>query len=109
MGEQIMKVELSVLDRLTLVYILPTTGSIQELVEVMDIIRLIKLTEQEKKTINYQENNGKVTWNPESDLHKEVDFSFEQIKVIKDTIDKLDVDGKVSLSILDTCLKFSKL
>ena len=41
-----MKIELSILDRLTLIYILPTTGSIQELVDVMDIIRLVRFTEE---------------------------------------------------------------
>ena len=101
-----MKIELSILDRLTLIYILPTTGSIQELVDVMDIIRLVRFTEEEKKAINYKEDNGKVTWN---ETKKEVELTFEQLKVIKDTINSLDKEGKITLNILDTCLKFSKL
>lgn len=104
-----MKIKLNTLDRLTLVYILPTTGSIQELVEVMDIVRLVKFTEDEKKAINYKEDNGRITWDVNSDVGKEIEFTFEQLKVIKDTISSLDKDGKITLNILDTCLKFSKL
>lgn len=104
-----MKIELSILDRLTLIYILPTTGSIQELVDVMDIIRLVRFTEEEKKAINYKEDNGKVTWNVDSETKKEVELTFEQLKIIKDTINSLDKEGKITLNILDTCLKFSKL
>lgn len=104
-----MKIKLNTLDRLTLVYILPTTGSIQELVEVMDIVRLVKFTEDEKKAINYKEDNGRITWDVNLDAGKEIEFTFEQLKVIKDTINSLDKDGKITLNILDTCLKFSKL
>ena len=47
-----MEVNLNVKDRLTLITILPTQGKITELVEVMDLVRLIRLTEEEKSEIN---------------------------------------------------------
>ena len=104
-----MEVQLNVLDRLTLVSILPTTGRLQELVEVLDIVKLVKFNEEEKKSIGYKEVDGKVSWDPSKEVLKMYEFTFEHIKVIKDAINKLDEEGKITLNILDTCLKFSKL
>lgn len=104
-----MEVQLNVLDRLTLVSILPTTGRLQELVEVLDIVKLVKFNEEEKKSIGYKEVDGKVSWDPSKEVLKTCEFTFEHIKVIKDAINKLDEEGKITLNILDTCLKFSKL
>lgn len=104
-----MEVQLNVLDRLTLVSILPTTGRLQELVEVLDIVKLVKFSEEEKKSIGYKEVDGKVSWDLSKEVLKTFEFTFEHIKVIKDTINKLDEEGKINLSTLDTCLKFSKL
>ncbi len=104
-----MEVQLNVLDRLTLVSILPTTGRLQELVEVLDIVKLVKFNEEEKKSIGYKEVDGKVSWDPSKEVLKPYEFTFEHIKVIKDAINKLDEEGKITLNILDTCLKFSKL
>ncbi len=104
-----MEVNLNVKDRLTLITILPTQGKITELVEVMDLVRLIRLTEEEKSEINYKEVDGRVLWDATKEAPRDFNISFEQVKIIKDSVKKLDDDGKVNLAILDTCLKFSKL
>ena len=76
-----MEVQLNVLDRLTLVSILPTTGRLQELVEVLDIVKLVKFSEEEKKSIGYKEVDGKVSWDPSKEVLKTFEFTFEHIKV----------------------------
>ena len=67
-----MEVNLNVKDRLTLITILPTQGKITELVEVMDLVRLIRLTEEEKSEINNKEEDGRVIW----DHNKEAQRNF---------------------------------
>lgn len=104
-----MEIQLNVSDRLTLVSILPTTGKLQELVEVLDIVKLVKFSEEEKKLIGYKEEGGKISWDPSKEVVKTFEFTFEHIKVIKDAVNKLDEEGKVNLSTFGTCLKFSKL
>lgn len=104
-----MVVNLNIKDRLTIISILPTSGKIIELVEVMEIVKMIKFSEGEKQEVKYKEDNGKVYWDPLLDVGKDFEFTYEQIGVIKGAIKKLDEEDKVTLSILDTCLKFNKL
>lgn len=104
-----MKVELSIKDRLVLVSILPVQGKMVDLVEVMDLIRLIRLTDTEKAEIGYKESEGRVLWDIAKETPREFEINFEQLRIIKESIKKMDDEGKIDLSTLNTCLKFSKL
>lgn len=107
--ESNMKVELNIKDRLVLVSILPAQGKMADLVEVIDLIRLIRLTDTEKAEIGYKENEGRVLWDITKETPREFEVNFEQLRIIKESIKKMDDEGKIDLSILNTCLKFSKL
>lgn len=104
-----MKVELNIKDRLALVSILPAQGKMTDLVEVIDLIKLIRLTDTEKAEIGYKENEGRIFWDVTKETPREFEINFEQLRIIKESIKKLDDEGKIDLSILNTCLKFSKL
>lgn len=104
-----MTVELNVKDRLVLVSILPVQGKMTDLVEVIDLIRLIKLTDDEKTEIGYTEKEGRIFWDITKEIPREFEINFEQLRIIKESIKKMDDEGKIDLSILNTCLKFSKL
>lgn len=104
-----MKVELNIKDRLVLVSILPAQGKMADLVEIIDLIRLIKLTDDEKIEIGYKESEGRVLWDVTKETPREFEINFEQLRIVKESIKKMDDEGKIDLSILNTCLKFSKL
>ena len=104
-----MKIELNVKDRLTLVTILPSQGKMTDLVEVLELIKLIKFSDEERDIIKYTEQDGRIMWDTSKDIPKEIDINYEQLRIVKDVITKLDNEGKISFSILDTCLKFNKL
>lgn len=104
-----MTVELNVKDRLVLVSILPVQGKMTDLVEVIDLIRLIKLTDDEKTEIGYTEKEDRIFWDITKETPREFEINFEQLRIIKESIKKMDDEGKIDLSILNTCLKFSKL
>lgn len=104
-----MKIEVSVKDRLTIIALLPSSGKMTDLVEVIDLVKLIKFTEEEKAEMDYKEVNGRITWNPAKEITKEIEINFEQLRIIKEQIKKLDKEEKIDLSTLDTCLRFSKL
>lgn len=106
---KVMNIALNVKDRLTLIAILPTTGKMTDLVEVLGLIKLLKFTEEEKQEIDYKEADGKILWNISKESPRDVDINFEQLRIIKDKIKELDDAGKIDLNTLDTCLKFSKL
>lgn len=104
-----MKIDLNVKDRLAIISILPTQGSITDLVEVMEIIKKIKFSEQEKQDLSFSEDNGKITWDMSLEKDNSFDLSFEQVRLIKQTIDKLNEANKIDINILDTCLKFRSI
>lgn len=72
-----MKIDLNVKDRLAIISILPTQGSITDLVEVMEIIKKIKFSEQEKQDLSFSEDNGKITWDMSLEKDNSFDLSFE--------------------------------
>lgn len=109
MEAQQMKISLNIKDRITLISILPSTGKIADLVEIMDLVRLIKFSDEERKAVNLEEKDGRITWDVSADIPKTYDINFSQVSIVKDTIKKMDDAGSISLNMLDTCLKFSKL
>lgn len=104
-----MDISLNVKDRLTLIAILPTTGRMTDLVEVLELIKVLKFTEEEKEEICYREEGGKILWNILKEKPRDININFEQLRIIKDKIKELDEGGKIDINMLDTCLKFSKL
>lgn len=106
---KIMEISLNVKDRLTLIAILPTTGRMTDLVEVLELIKLLRFTEEEKQEIGYKEADGKILWDISKEKPRSIDINFEQLRIVKDKIKELDEGGKIDLNTLDTCLKFSKL
>lgn len=104
-----MTVNLNVKDRLVVIALLPANGKLTEMVDVMDLVKKIKFSEEERKDIEYNEKDGKIQWNLDKDTGRDFDISIDQIKIIQNSIKKLDEEGKIDLYLLDTCLKFSKL
>lgn len=104
-----MVVNLSIRDRLTIIAMLPTAGNMSDLVEIVELVKSLRFTDEEKDEIQYKEDGGQIKWNPSKDIQKEVDINYSQLGIIKKRIQELDSEGKITLSTLDTCLKFSKL
>ena len=104
-----MKIGLTAKDRMAIIAILPTQGKLTDLVEILELIKTIKFTKEETESLNLKTEDGKVTWYVTKEEDKEFEITFEQIKIIKDVIKKLDDENNIDISIVDTCLKFSKL
>lgn len=104
-----MKIGLTAKDRMAIIAILPTQGKLTDLVEILELIKTIKFTKEETESLNLKTEDGKVTWDVTKEEDKEFEITFEQVKIIKDVIKKLDDENNIDISIVDTCLKFSKL
>ena len=101
--------KLNIKNRLILLQILPTQGSLSEMVEIMDLAKLIKLSDEEKKLIAYTEDNGNITWDSDKDPNKDIPLNSDKIKILKDIINKLDSEKKISIAMLDLALEINKL
>lgn len=104
-----MNIELNVKDRLVIISILKPSGSLQDMVIVFDIVKKLRFTEEDKKQINYREEDGKIVWDYSKEQPKEFSLTYDEIRIIKDAVDVLDKEQKIDFNNFETCLKFSKL
>lgn len=87
-------------NRLLLLSILPSEGSLSEMVDIYDLARELKLSDEEKSLVSYIENNTYVKWDYDKDPNKEIKINSDQMKIIKNTIDNLDKQGKIKLEMV---------
>ena len=59
--------KLSIKDRLTLIGLLPQEGTLTEMVEIYDLVRELKLSDEEREEVDYVEDGPAIKWNSEKD------------------------------------------
>jgi hypothetical protein len=101
--------KLYVKERLAMLQMLPENGSLSEMVDVMEIVKKIRITQEERTKIEYKETSGSIVWNISKDEGLDVDFTFEEISVLKDAVSRMDREKKINMSILDVCLRIKNL
>ena len=103
---------LTVLDRLTLMNMMPKQGDFLTLSIARDIGKKVEVAQDEAKVIElklsesanqYGEHN--VTWNPEAP-EKEVEFTESELGVIKKQLKQMDAQKTLKSSMLDLYKKF---
>lgn len=104
-----MLVQLKIKDRLAILQMLPQQGSLEEMVDIMEIIKKIRLEQEEKDKVNYKELGQTISWDITKDVGKEVDFKFEEVQILKNAVKLLDDNKKVNISNFDICLKINQL
>ena len=92
--------KLDVKNRLLLIGMLPQQGNLSEMVDIYDLVRDLKLSDEEKGAISYIENDNYVKWDFEKDPNKDINISSSQMKIIKKTIEKLDKENKINLEMI---------
>lgn len=92
--------KLDVKNRLLLIGMLPQQGNLSEMVDIYDLVRDLKLSDEEKGAISYLENGNYVKWDFEKDPNKDINISSSQMKIIKKTIEKLDKENKINLEMI---------
>ena len=97
-------------ERLILLQILPTQGSLSEMVEIMDLAKQLKLNDEEKNSVSFNEDSkGNITWDIDKDPNIDITISSDIIKILKETINKLDKDKKITPQLVDLAIKITKL
>lgn len=99
---------MTIKERLSLLQILPTQGSLVEMCDVYDLVRELKLSDEEKGQINYIEVGNNIKWDYEKDPNKEINISSDQYKIIMTQIDNLDKQKQIPLSMIDLIMNLKK-
>lgn len=92
--------KLDIKNRLLLIGMLPQQGSLSEMVDIYDLVRDLKLSDEEKGAISYIENGNYVKWDFDKDPNKDININSSQMNIIKKTIDRLDKENKITLEII---------
>ena len=101
--------KLNVKERVAILQMLPETGSLVEMVDIMEIVKKVRLEEEEKNNIEFKETKNSLSWNAVKDLGKDIEFKHEEISILKAAVRRLDEEKRISVSNLDICLKINSL
>jgi hypothetical protein len=70
------------------------------MVDIYDLVRDLKLSDEEKGAISYIENGNYAKWDFDKDPNKDININSSQMNIIKRAIDKLDKENKISLEMI---------
>lgn len=98
--------KLNLKERLVIDGILPVEGNFITMVIKTDIANKLKTTQEEVKELEVEFNNGLIKWNISKDVEKEFDLTELESNLIKDSLKKLDDNGKLND---DTFLIYKKI
>lgn len=104
-----MELDLGVKDRLAIISMLPFNGTILEVSEILDLVKLLKFSDEEIKKINYREQDGKIMWDLDKEETRTFNLTFGQIQLLKKIVSKLDEEGKIDFNNFNICYRINKL
>jgi hypothetical protein len=96
--------KLSIKHRISTSSLLPQTGGILEQMTSRDILKKVEILAEEAKEVNLRPEGEMIIWDQDKDSGKEVEFSPTEIIFLKDQVEKLDKEKKITPDILDICL-----
>ena len=92
-----MKTTLRTRDRIILQNIMPTKGSYTDMSIITDVNSKVNLSQSEIKELDVtQKWAGNISWNPEKDTWKEIEFSKAECNVIKKVFSDLDEKKEIT-------------
>ncbi len=97
--------KLTVKERLMFNTFYPRSGSIAEQQLVRAIDNKIVLSQEEVEEINLKSIGQNLKWDKEKGKDLDVMFTNEEYKFLRLQVEKLDKENRVTLEILDLCLK----
>jgi hypothetical protein len=87
--------KLTVVERLSLLNILPQQGDILTLRIVRELTEALSFTEEEHEALGLTQEEGRVVWKSEADIPKEVEIGTKATEIIHDTLMELNQKKKL--------------
>ena len=101
--------KLTTSDRIILLIVLPKQASMQEIGTSLEIIKLLDLSDEEKKAANFHDDGGRFGWDKDKDEEREIDLKHDHVSLLKKAIKELDDAKQVQAVQYETFLKINKL
>jgi len=97
---------LTVLERLLLLRVLPKQGNLTTLRIVRDLERDLSFSEEEHAALQFATDGPSVRWNAENAMIKDVEFGPKATEIIMAAMAEMDQKEELTLDWLDLCEKF---
>jgi len=101
--------ELSVMERLVLISVLPAKGNFKNLAEIRALREVLRMTEAEKVELDLHETEGLVKWNPEKAKAKDVAITATGLEVLKKALEDASNQGEATDAHLDVWTRFQNV
>jgi len=102
-----MEFELTVVERLGLLALLPREANLTTLRIIRELQTDLSFSEEEHKVLKFQEDGDQLTWDPKVECLKTVAFGAKAMQLVQEKLAKLSKDGKLRIQHLSLCDKFS--
>lgn len=86
--------KLNVLERITLLQLLPTEGTYVTMKVLMNLKARLAFNEKEIKEFKIEEKEGRITWSKSGE--KEIEIGEKAEEIVGDALKKLNESGKVN-------------
>jgi len=98
--------KLNLMERLTLLQILPKEGSYVTLKVIRDLQSELAPNEDEFIEFEIKQEGEKASWNEKGREEKEIELGIKSEELIKDALERLDRDKKLTFQHLSLFAKF---
>ena len=95
--------KLSVKERLAVPQILPEESNLYTQMIARNVRNKAEFSPEETAEIGLQAVGGSLSWS--NDKSEDVSFTEEELQLLKDQVEKLDKENKITNDLLDLCLK----
>lgn len=101
-----MKILMSIKDRIAFPQLFNPRASLGDKMMELEMLERVKLSELEKQKTGYKVEKGLVTANVDVYVEdKECEFSNMELNFLKDRVQELDKDKKISIFMVELCMK----
>ena len=97
--------KLSITERLIIPDLLPESGGMIDMLLAKSIREKTELTASEISAWNVRQESDKILWDGVKACDKEIQFESSELTLLKNQIDKLDKEQKITNRIIDLCVK----
>lgn len=98
--------KLSIMDRLSLLNILPKESDVTTLRVVRKLQNDLSFSEEEHKLLNFRQEEDRLLWDDAGDIEKEIEIGERATDVIKLALRNLNEQGKLHIDALDIYDRF---
>jgi hypothetical protein len=99
--------KLTVKERIVLAQLYPRESNLLTQTLIRDVSRKVQMDQAELKEIDFKSSSTGFVWDGEKakGKDKEIEFSEAELNMLKDQVERLDKEKKISQDLLDLCLK----